>query len=163
LARYASRWRTRSRSSATCFSSGDRPFAILYGSANVAKGLNGYQERYTSGKKAGKHKPPSAWAKKSSSFRSKEAYAQAEMKARQSPEFKGQAAAGKEYINVRLTLREALGPDYLKHVDGHTKIGAPAGATRALNFKGGGVNARYELVDPKAKTYRLITLHPEGS
>jgi hypothetical protein len=85
------------------------------------------------------------------------------MKARQSPEFKGQAAAGKEYINVRLTLREALGPDYLKHVDGHTKIGAPAGATRALNFKGGGVNARYELVDPKAKTYRLITLHPEGS
>lgn len=118
----------------------------------------GKPDVYSEGKYAGQLKDP---PKKSSSFRSNEAYAQAEARARDSAEFLEKARAGADEIKVKdLPLRDALGDDYLRHVEGRTTTGAPAGSTRATDFNGGSVTAIYRR--NSGGGYDLVTMYPEG-
>jgi hypothetical protein len=94
----------------------------------------------------------------STSFTSNEAYAQAEAAAHRSPEFAKQAAAGKSTIYVKqLTLSDALGPQYLDHVDGVT-LKDPAASLSRADLTDGRVFAIYDLRDGD---YVLRTMYPK--
>jgi len=115
-------------------------------------------EVHLSGKKAGQpKKPPDS----SSSFRSNEAYAQAELKARGGKEFLKQMRSGKDWVEVKgLSLRDALGDDYLRHVEGRTTVGLSGASTRAVDFANGTVTAVYRRTP--GGEYGLYTMYPEG-
>lgn len=129
--------------------------------ARVLKGTDpatGQPEVHLTGRKAGQLKKP---PEKSSSFRSNEAYAQAEAKARQSREFLEGAAEAKPRIEVKsVSLEDALGSDYLRHVEGRTTVGVPGGSTKSIDFSGGRVTAYYER--NARGGYDLVTMFPEG-
>lgn len=96
----------------------------------------------------------------STSFTSPEAYAQADFAVRNTPEFQAKAATGAPTIRVESTsLETALGPGYLKHVEGQTAVGAAAGTTKSVNFAGGRVFALY---DKTPTGYALRTMYPKG-
>lgn len=117
----------------------------------------GAVEVWRGGPKAGQPKIPP----KSSSFKSNEAYAQAEAKAREHPDFTRGASEAKPEIKVKdLSLRDALGDDYLKHVEGRTTIGSAPGSTRATDFSGGTVTAIYRR--NASGGYDLVTMYPDG-
>lgn len=117
----------------------------------------GRVEVFTSGPKRGQPKI----TQKSSSLMSNEAYAQTEAAARQSPTFAADSAAGKRLIEVKdVSLRSALGDDYLRHVEGRTTIGAAPGSTRAADFNGGTVTALYRR--NASGGYDLVTTYREG-
>lgn len=114
---------------------------------------------YTKGKLKGQPKPP---PNRSSSFRSNEAYAQAEQSARAQQDFIDGKAQGKAEIVIEdLSLRDALGNDYLSHVEGRTTVGAAPGATRSTDFTNGTVTAVYRR-NIKTGDYDLVTMYPEG-
>ncbi len=119
----------------------------------------GQVEVFTRGPERGQPKI----TKKSSSFRSNEAYAQAEHAARNSPEFEAQVLAGEKTIYVeRLRLDEAIGSDYLRHVEGRTTVDVTkSGTTRAAEFRDGTVFVKYQW-NAGTRRYDLVTMYPKG-
>ena len=101
----------------------------------------------------GQHRAPAT----SSAFKSNEAYAQAESAARGSPEFSARSAQGTPTIEVSVPLEDALGPNYLKHVDGVSKAGARQGTLNRVDYTGGRVVAVYERT---STGYSLKTMYP---
>lgn len=98
----------------------------------------------------------------SSSFKSNAAYAQAEATAYAAAKLQAPVSSRRIRMVVdAIPLKDALGPEYLRHVEGQTARGSPAGTTRDVDFVEGTFTAIYEW-DSRSARHSLLTMYPRG-
>jgi hypothetical protein len=101
----------------------------------------------------------------SSSFTSEEAMAQAAAMVRRDEKYiKLSGEKVKNQFAIEIPLEDALGFDYLRHVEGYTRKDVSTLALKAVDYTGGKVLAFLKAVrDPstnKIVRYRLVTMYP---
>jgi hypothetical protein len=126
----------------------------------VKDGIDPMTHSARDGVNNGQHRAPAT----SSSFTSNQAYAQAELKTRESPWFESQAKNGQDPIVVKdLEIKDALGPNHERFVVGLTKKNAQQGTLLGANYSRGRITAVYDAVrdtSGKIAGYKLRTLYP---